>query len=268
MVCCTNDLMRIAIVQTNPVFGRIRANISGALALMENADADLYVLPELCTTGYNFTDAAEAAHFAEPADGNASGKFRQFARSRGCHIVYGFAEKADAVYNSALLLGPDGILGCYRKMHLFYRERLCFTPGNLGLPVFDLPFGRIGIMICFDWIFPEAARTLALGGAQCIVHPSNLVTPYCPDAMVTRALENRIFTATANRVGRENRGGIDLKFIGTSELVSPRGRILIRLGATETGISVAEVELAEASDKKFNDLNDLLADRRPDQYKL
>jgi 5-aminopentanamidase len=260
--------MRIALVQTNPSFGRIRANVSAALSVMENAGADLYVLPELCTTGYNFVDAKETARYAEPADGETAALFAKFAHDRGCHIVYGFAEKSDAVYNSALLVGPGGIIGCYRKVHLFYRERACFTPGNLGFPVFDLPFGRIGIMICFDWIFPEAARTLAMAGAQCIVHPSNLVTPYCPDAMVTRAIENRIFTATANRVGRENRGGLDLNFIGSSELVSPRGRILIRLGAGETGLSIAEVDLSEASDKKFNEFNDLLGDRRPDQYKL
>ncbi len=151
-------------------------------------------------------------------------------------------------------------------MHLFDRENLFFAPGSLGFPVFDLPFGKVGMMICFDWIYPESARTLALKGTQLIAHPSNLVLPHCPDAMVTRCLENRVFAATANRIGREERGGVDLRYIGKSEIVSPSGRILKRLGEDEPGIAVEEVELAEANDKRINEFNDLLADRRVDQY--
>jgi len=132
--------------------------------------------------------------------------------------------------------------------------------------VFDLPFGRVGMMICFDWIYPESARSLAIRGAQLIIHPSNLVLPYCPDAMITRCLENRVFAATADRVGRETRGSVDLRFIGASEIVSPRGEILARLGTSESGIVTVSVDLGEAEQKKINKHNDLLAGRRPDQY--
>jgi predicted amidohydrolase len=122
------------------------------------------------------------------------------------------------------------------------------------------------MMICFDWIYPEAARTLAIKGAQLIVHPSNLVLPYCPDAMVTRCLENRIFAATADRVGRENRGSFDLEFIGTSEIVSPRGDILTRLDKDTPGVVAVDVDLRRSDKKKINDYNDLIVDRKPEQY--
>ena len=163
-------------------------------------------------------------------------------------------------------MGPKGVLGVYRKGHLFDRENLFFAPGNLGFPVFRLPFGTVGIMICFDWIYPESARSLALGGAELIAHPSNLVLPHCPDAMVTRCLENRVFSATADRVGKENRGGIELTYTGLSEIVTMKGEILKRLGATETGMAVGECDLSQARNKKINSFNDLLKGRRTDQY--
>jgi 5-aminopentanamidase len=258
--------MRVAVVQTNPVFGEVRANVRDAVSLMESASADLYILPELCTTGYNFLSADEAASLAEPVDGYASAEFVKFAAGRGCHVVFGLAERGDRIYNSALLVGPGGIVSAYRKVHLFFREKLCFSPGNLGFPVADIPGCRIGLMICFDWIFPESARTLALAGAQIIAHPSNLVTPYCPDAMVTRCLENRVFSVTANRVGRENRGGADLTFIGLSEIVAPNGKILTRRDAMSPGITVADISPGDASEKRFNEFNELFNDRRADQY--
>jgi 5-aminopentanamidase len=259
--------MKLAIVQTQPVFGTIASNVSAAIALMENARADLYVLPELFNTGYNFADVHEVELLAEPAEGSTCRSMVEFARRRSCYIVYGFAEKDDRVYNASALVGPEGLIGTYRKIHLFYRENIFFARGNKGFPIFDLPFGKIGLMICFDWMYPEAARTLALKGAQLVAHPSNLVLPYCPDAMVTRCLENKIFTATANRVGDENRGGVDLQFIGMSEVVSPRGEILSRLGKTEPGISVVEVDLSLANRKDVNQYNDLFKDRFPDQYR-
>jgi predicted amidohydrolase len=258
--------MRVAVVQTNPSFGEVKSNIELALALMESVDADLYVLPELFTTGYNFIDVEEVKKLGEEASGATFQTMRRFAAGRSAFVVYGFAEKDGRVYNSAALVGPKGLVGVYRKVHLFDRENMYFTPGNLGFPVFDLPFGKIGIMICFDWIYPESARTLALKGAQLVAHPSNLVLPHCPDAMVTRCLENRVFAATADRIGRENRGGVDLQYIGKSEIVSPSGKILKRLGSDESAIAVEEVDLAEASNKRINEFNDLLVQRRSDQY--
>jgi predicted amidohydrolase len=258
--------MRLAIVQTDPRFAEIDANIRQALALMEGERADLYVLPELFNTGYNFTDAKEAAQLAEGPTGRTFEALAAFAKKRNCHIVYGFAEKAAVPYNAAAMVGPDGLLGLYRKVHLYAKETTLFAPGDLGFPVIPLPFGNVGMMICFDWLFPESARSLALKGADLIAHPSNLVMPHCPDAMVTRCLENRVFSATANRVGAEDRGGLSLSFIGKSEIVTPRGEILCRLGETQAGVSVREVDLTLARRKSINEWNDILRDRRPAQY--
>ena len=122
------------------------------------------------------------------------------------------------------------------------------------------------MMICFDWLFPESARSLALQGVQLIAHPANLVLPYCPDAMVTRCLENHVFTATANRVGNEQRGGASLHFIGTSEVVDPNGNVLLRLSPAEEQIPAADIDLSQARNKRINERNDVLTDRRPDQY--
>ena len=123
-------------------------------------------------------------------------------------------------------------------------------------------------MICFDWIYPESARSLALKGAQLIAHPANLVLPNCPDAMVTRCLENGVFTATADRVGEENRGGVHLKFIGSSEIVAPDGNILYRLGNFKPAISVADIDLALADTKQINNYNHLFNGRRLDTVQL
>ncbi|MDP2208065.1 MAG: nitrilase-related carbon-nitrogen hydrolase, partial [Bacteroidota bacterium] len=188
--------MKIAVVQTNPTFGEVRKNIDEAVELMSGISADFFVLPELFNTGYNFTSKEELEQLAEPIEGTTSTILKAFAHQRQCYIVYGFAESDDDVfYNSSALVGPTGLIGIYRKVHLYYRENIFFKRGNLGFPVFNTEFGKIGMMICFDWLFPEAARTLALKGAQLIAHPSNLVLPHCPDAMVTRCLENKVFSA-------------------------------------------------------------------------
>lgn len=258
--------MNLGVVQTSPIFGEVKRNIASAIDLMGSKNADFYVLPELFNTGYNFIDKKEVHDLAEPQDGLTFRELWKFAKLNTCYIAYGFAEKADHFYNSALLIGPEGIVGVYRKIHLFYRENLFFSRGNVGYPVFQLPFGRVGLMICFDWIYPEAARTLTLKGAQLIVHPSNLVLPHCPDSMVVRCLENHIFSVTADRVGRENRGGTDLTFIGQSEVVSPHGEIIVRLGSKDTDIAVVEIDLYQSDNKKINEYNDLLNNRDKNLY--
>ena len=258
--------MRLAVVQTNPVFGNFRSNVDAACELMRMEPADLYVLPELFNTGYNFIESGEVAALAESVLGKTGTALVKYAKINNCFIVYGFAEKADLIYNSAALVGPEGLIGVYRKVHLFYRENLFFAPGNLGFPVFKTSLGMIGMMICFDWYYPESARSLALNGAQLIAHPSNLVLPHCPDAMVTRCLENRVYAAMSNRIGREDRGGNDLSYIGNSEIVSPRGEILTRMNSVEQGVATIECDFGKADNKRINEFNDLLAGRRIDQY--
>jgi predicted amidohydrolase len=160
------------------------------------------------------------------------------------------------------------VAGIYRKVHLFGRERELFRPGDGGFATCNVAGVSVGMMICFDWIFPESARTLALLGAQVILHPSNLVLPHCPEAMKTRALENRVFTVTANRTGREERvAGETLDFIGQSVIYAPDGSALARAGREEETASAVEIAEEEALDKAATASNDLFLDRRPSLYK-
>ena len=261
--------MRVAVVQTSPVFGEKHHNIEQALAQMAAEPADFYVLPELFTTGYNFTSRLEVEELAEPFEtGDTFEALSLFSATRNCDIAYGFAEAADGcVYNAAGLICRDGTRGLYRKTHLFYKETLFFTPGNLGFNVFNTPQARVGLMVCFDWYFPESTRTLALNGAQLIAHPSNLVLPHCPDTMPVRSRDNRVFIATANRIGTETRGGETLTFIGQSQLTSARGEILYRAPRDETNVTAIDIEPEQADDKRLNAYNDLFADRQPRFYR-
>lgn len=265
--------MTLAAVQFDPQKGEVDANLDRAESLIRSADADLFVLPELFATGY-FFDSTEQAHgLAEPApDGPVIRRVEAWARETGAVIVAGIAEReGDAVYNSAAVVTPRGWLGTYRKTHLFYEENAHFAPGETGFRVWTVQDRRgqsyrLGVMVCFDWFFPEAARTLALGGADIIAHPSNLVLPHCPRAMPVRALENHVFTATANRVGTENNGKESLTFIGQSVICSPGGEVLASAPETEGAVITAEILPHESRDRAVNDYNDLLGDRRPEHY--
>jgi len=124
------------------------------------------------------------------------------------------------------------------------------------------------MMICFDWLFPEAVRVLALKGADIICHPSNLVLPHCPQAMITRCLENRVFAITANRIGIEKRiKGQKLKFIDQSEIVAPNGRILCRASDNKEKIGIAEIDPRTAQNKSITPLNNIFKDRMKKFYK-
>ncbi len=261
--------MRVGYFQFDPVFGEVATNLDVVTARLEQAEADLMVLPELFATGYQFVSQDEVLGLAEAVpDGPTTTRIAEIAVRRGMTIVAGLAERAGArCFNSAVVVGPKGFIGCYRKTHLFFEETLFFSPGDSGFQVWDIGPAKIGVMICFDWYYPEAARTLALQGAEIIAHPSNLVLPNCPDSMVTRCLENRVFSVTANRIGSEARGGKDrLTFIGLSEVVSPRGRILHRAPRESDDLTIVEIDPAEARNKALNTYNDLLRDRRPALY--
>lgn len=261
--------LRVAVVQTRPRLGRTEENLRRALALAGRVRADVYVLPELAFSGYNFSSRGQVRALAHPVrDAVVLPAVHAFCRSRKAFLAYGFPESSGRkLLNSAALVGPRGLLGVYRKTHLFGREKLFFSAGDTGFRVWKLPFGTVGLMVCFDWYFPESARTLALLGAQLVLHPSNLVLPHCPAAMVTRCLENRVFAATANRVGTEPGGDRPLTYIGTSQVVSPRGEILSRMGRRGEGVKVVSVDLRAARDKKINRYNDLFSDRRTLMYR-
>ena len=261
--------MRIGFLQSAPVFGDIKRNLDQVVARLERVEADLIVLPELCASGYQFVSQEEVHELSEPVpDGVTTRTLLDLARTRDMAIVAGLPERSGSRYfNSAIVVGSTGFIGCYRKTHLFFEETLFFTPGDTGFQVWDIGPVRLGVMVCFDWFYPEAARTLALKGAEVIAHPSNLVLPHCPDAMVTRCLENRVFSVTANRTGAEARGGKPpLTFIGQSEIVTPRGTILHRAGRDQEELRIVDIEPAEARSKRLNQYNDLFADRRSSLY--
>ncbi len=251
--------IEIAALQTSPVFGDIPGNLD-RIAADFPPNASIVVLPELCTTGYQFRDRNEAALLAEDLRTGPSVNFlRELAVQFSAVIVAGLAEKAGGkIYNSAAVITEKGSIGVYRKINLFYREPEVFDAGSALPPVVDLGFARLGVMICFDWVFPEVSRSLSLRGAQIIAHPSNLVLPWCQDAMLTRSLENRVFTVTANRTGREQRWDESLSFTGQSQITSCDGRRLVRAGE-EPGRIRAAIDPSEADNKSLNPANDLIA---------
>ncbi len=258
--------LRAAVIQTDPVFGEVAANTAAALGLVP-AGCDMAVLPELFATGYQFRDRAELAALAEPVpDGPTCAALREHAARTGTTLVAGLAEAAAGrLYNTAVLVRPDGSLERYRKLHLFWDEKLVFDPGDLGLPVFPACGTTVGLMVCFDWLFPEAAGTLARRGARVLAHPSNLVLPHCPDAMPVRALENRVYTLTANRVGREHRTAEPLRFIGRSTICAPDATRLAACGPDAAEAATAELDLGRC-DPQITPRNHLVADRRPEFY--
>ncbi len=264
-----NKTMKIACIQFEPLFGRVEENIRRMTALVAAAKADVLVMPELATSGYLFETRDDALACAEdPADApSADAIARALADTGALAAVYGFVEKdGDVLYNSAAVVTPDGIKTVYRKIHLFDTEKEIFAPGAQPFPVVEVGEVMFGVMICFDWIYPESARSLAVRGADVICHPANLVLPWCQESMLTRSIENGVYTATANRVGTETRGGKTLAFTGMSQVTDPAGTRLAQAGKDTEEIITAEINPALSRDKLVTPHNDLLRDRRPDLY--
>ena len=270
--------IRVAALQTRPVFGDVAGNARRALALADRVTprAALYVFPELALSGYAFESRAEARALAESPDSRRQGgapglaAVAAWARERRVHVVLGFPELGPRgrVYNSAALIGPDGRLkDVYRKLHLFDAEKLWFAPGDRVPRVSKVGPAKVGMLVCYDWRFPEIARVLALAGADLIAHPSNLVVPaLAQQATRVRALENRVYFVTANRVGADVRPGVTLGFTGRSQIVDVNGGVLAVAGARGTKALVADLDLARARDKTFTRRNELFTDRRPAFY--
>jgi predicted amidohydrolase len=261
--------MMVGVLQYAPTFGDVRGNLEKLEAMIAPTRAELFVAPELALSGYTFESREEAAALAQDPAASQFDGLARIARAKGATVVVGFAERAGSfLFNSSLLIAPDGSRAVYRKIHLFDRERLFFTPGDRAPSIVEVAGVRIGMMICFDWIFPELARSLAIQGADILCHPANLVLPYCQDAMITRCIENRLFAATANRTGIEERAGQRLAFTGTSQIVAQNGRVLARASGDRDEVLVAEIAPWDAREKWITPSNHVLADRRPLLYTL
>jgi predicted amidohydrolase len=257
--------MKVGYVQFDPVLGDCDLNCSKLESLFsEVSHADLVVLPELANSGYNFISREQALSFSESIEKSTYVEFiSETARANNQFIVSGFLEKSeDKLFNCAFLCGPTGYTGKYRKLHLFWNEFDFFQKGDLGLPLFDIGFCRTGILICYDWIYPEVWRILALKGADVICHPSNLVLPYAQQAVPVHAMMNRYFVITANRYGTER----EVTFSGKSFICNPFGQTLCMAPPDKDDIVILDIDIHIARNKSITPRNHLFYDRRPDQY--
>jgi len=262
--------MKIALIQFKPAFLDLDKNIERAAEILESISTDIAVFPELFLSGYTFADEAQARTCAFPfEDGPQLSPLLRISREKSMAVCGGYAEiDGHDLYNSAFFMADGLLMGNYRKVHLFIREKLYFKPGNKGFEVFEYQGATMGMMICFDWLFPEAARSLVLKGAQIILHPANLVLPYCQQAMFARALENRAFIVTVNRVGTETAGKESNTFTGQSQIVSPKGEYLVQLNMDQEQVEVMDIDPAQALDKHITPFNHVMEDRRKALYTL
>lgn len=273
--------IKVAAVQFDPQVGieNKKSNVEATLSLIADAarqGARLVVLPELASTGYSFDTREEAYLHAESIpEGPTSQAWIESAREHDAYVVAGILEQDGLkLYDTAVLIGPEGFIGKYRKTHLWNREKLLFTPGS-EYPVFETKIGRIGLLICWDIWFPEVARILAAQGADIICSTNNWVwTPpplfddagNCMASYLTMSAShvNTIPIVAADRVGEE-RGG---KFLGCSLITGTNGWPIGGIADAEAEtIIYADLDLtASRAAMIWNDLNDLARDRRTDLY--
>jgi predicted amidohydrolase len=270
--------MTVACIQMEPTIGEKETNVTSSLEKIAEAasrGARLIILPELCNSGYMFASRQEAFALAEPVpEGPTSAAWMEAARRHDAVIVAGICERVGhALYNSAVIIGPEGNIGTYRKVHLWGAENLFFEPGDLGVPVWKTEFGRMAAAICYDGWFPETYRLASLQGADILCVPTNWVPmPEQPGNILVMANilamggahSNSMYVACADRVGTER----EQTFIGSSLIVSHTGFPLAGPASmTEEAIIYAEVNLSDARRKRvLNSFNQPLRDRRIDVY--
>lgn len=256
-------------VQFLPGFLEPEKNLKRIREYCQNIESDIVVFPELCLSGYNFNTKEEVELCSQSAESSEFDVFDELSREKDMLICIGFAEKSDeGFYNSSILFLPDGRREVYRKTHLFFNEKDFFLPGNTGFNVYEYePKNiKIGMMICYDWRFPEAARTLGLKGADVILCPSNLVTDVWHISMPSRALENNLYLLTANRIGAEQNKTSSLVFTGESGIYGCRGELLCKASKNNEESITAIINPRKAHKKAFNAVNDIYRDRRPEMY--
>jgi len=267
--------MRLAFVQTSPGLGTVLDNLTEAYRLIEKVrDADLVVLPELFHSGYAVRSREEAEHLSVTSEEMSKPLAMCLDACRGfkMHIVAGILERDDKkLYNSAWLIGASGVVAKYRKVHLFNLEKRIFEAGDSLSPVTGIKgandSARVGMMVCFDWIFPQGWGELAWGGgegngAQVIAHPANLVIPdACPNAIRTRAMENRVFIVTAGRVGSNPGPDGEIEFTAGSRIVAPDGTVLAAGPNDRPGCDIVEINPEWADDKYVTPGNHVLSER-------
>ncbi len=260
-------VVRMAVIQMASKTLDKERNISRTVELLEQAvreKAELIVLPELCTSGYNFKSLKEANSVSEPIpNGLTTRRWVEFSEENNVYLVGGLCESAgNLLYNSAVMIGPEGYIGTYRKVHLWHKEKIWFRAGN-RFKVFDTPLGKIGVMICYDNYFPETTRILTRIGADVVCQPT--ATQQAFDMLINqvRSAENAIFIGAANLVGKE-RG---ISFVGHSQIINPQGKILAKKLEEQESVLTVDIDITEAiKAKQLNEFNNIISDRRTELY--
>lgn len=268
--------MRIGLAQTAPRLGDVAGNLDEVLLQLgrgHELGCELVIFPECALSGYMFDDRASAVAAAVTVPGPELTRLVNACRDLQIHCVLGLLEARDGLlWNSSRLIGPQGIVGSYDKTHIpqLGVDRFV-TPGQGPYTVHETPLGRIGLQICYDWRFPEVTRSLALQGAELVAMPtcsptsSRELADHLPR---TRAVENAIFFAMANRVGVEG----PATFLGRSQVVGPGGEWLVR-GDEQVALLVCDVDLVQARAKNREQGDglyrlDIMNERRPELYAL
>lgn len=269
------NIVTVGVGQIGSDLGNVKENVQRCVRILEQAaeqEISLIVLPECALSGYIFDSFDSAKASAVKLSGPEVVELAEHCNRLRMYCVVGLLEDADeTVYNTAILLGPEGVIGSYRKTHLPYLGVDRFvTLGNMSrLPVFDTSIGRIGLAICYDIRFPEVTRTLALAGADIIAHPSNWPPQshlLAEHFTIVRASENRVFVLVANRWDLEQ----GVHFMGQSQIVSASGELLTRAGTEEALLSAnIDIDIARSKhvviEPSVFEIS-LLDDRRPELY--
>ena len=267
--------MRIAAVQMDVAFSDIEGNLSRMMAKTREtraAGAELTIFPECALTGYCFESREEALPYAEPISGPSVKRIAAVCAESGGYVVFGMLEKdAGRLFNALALVGPQGLIASYRKIHLPYLGVDMYTDfGDEPFAVHEINGVKLGMNICYDGGFPESGRCLALMGADLIVLPTNWppgAEPAADYAINTRAMENTVYYAAADRVGVE-RG---VPFIGKSKICDPLGKTLAFADHTHEEILYADIDVSRSRNKHLirkagvNEVN-RIADRHPEMY--
>ena len=255
--------MKVGYVQFAPLFGDKKSNLEIIKCLVSSVQADMLVFPEMATTGYMFQEKKELLKLAEKVpNGFTCRQLHKVAKQTNTWIVIGLPEiENEEIFDTAVVISPEGFVAKHQKTHLFLKEFLFFKPGKTKPTLFQYENIKIGLGICYDYMFPEYWRNLAFQGADILCNTANFVYDYGLFMMRARAIENGVFTITANRIGEE-RGQV---FKGGSEIVDHRGKVLVR-GSMQEEVCIVDISPLQARNKKWNEFNDLFNDRRPLVY--
>lgn len=246
--------MKVGFCQFNVAYKNIEANLNKIKDMISDSDADLIVLPELCLSGYYFKTKEELYEYAdESVQTRMISELQLISKRKDMYIVTGIAEKEkDKLYNSAFVIGPEGLIGVHRKVNLTVNEKI-FDRGN-GFEILNLGNVKIGIVICFDSWFPESYRLLSLKGAQIICCPANFGGHWTPEVLKVRSLENKVYTILSNRTGIEKIDNIDEEFRGESQIIDYEGKVLAKANQEEC-LMITDID-PEAVIKKNNMISD------------